>query len=148
MAGGAKNIICDSQDIIKDLKIKILEFISLNKIICNNLPNLQIPNSLPSLPSLNPSQAVMDLLKDILAVVQGINFDQMKQQLIDWLVEQLKPLEKSIALNLKLGLKDCYACKISPQIPAWMFQTYPSGGVAPGINIELKKLDLDRKSVV
>jgi hypothetical protein len=142
MAGKVKNIICDSKDLIKDLKIQILEFISLNKIICNNLPNLQIPNSLPSLPSLNPSQAVMDLLKDILAVMQGINFDQMKQQLIDWLVEQLKPLEKSIALNLKLGLKDCYACKIAPRIPPWMFQTYPSGGVAPGINIELKKLDL------
>ena len=147
MAGGGKNIICEPGDIIKDLKIKILEFISLNKIICNNVPNLQIPNSLPSMPSLNPSQAVIELLKDILAVIQGINFDQMKQQLIDWLVEQLKPLEKSIALNLKHGLKDCYACKISPEIPGWMFQTYPStyvqaGDPAPGINMELKKLDL------
>ena len=153
--GDVKNVICEPSEILGKLKIKILELISLNKTICNNVPNLQIPTSLPSLPSINPSQAVIDFLKDILAVVQGINFEQMRIQLIDWLVEQVEPLEKSLILNLKLSLKSCYACKVNPTIPEWLFRNPPStlvyqnqiidftnSPLGTGINIELKKLDL------
>jgi hypothetical protein len=143
MADGLRNIICEPSDVLRDIKREILEIISLNKVVCNNLPNLEIPNTLPSIPSINPSQAVVDFLKDILAVVKGINYEEMRLQLIDWLVEQVEPLEKDIALNLKLSLKECYACKIAPKIPNWMFVTNPdTGGVGQGINIELGKLDL------
>ena len=141
--GTVKNIICEPSNVVGKIKIKILELISLNKVICNNLPNLEIPDTLPSIPSINPSQAVIDFLKDILAVLQSINFEQMRIQLIDWLIEQLRPLEVSLSLNLKLGLKECFACKISPVIPEWLFKTMPnSGNPGFGINIELKKLDL------
>ena len=153
--GQVKNVICEPSEILGKIKIKILELISLNKTICNNVPNLQIPTSLPSLPSINPSQAVIDFLKDILAVVQGINFEAMRIQLIDWLVEQVEPLEKSLILNLKLALKNCYACKVNPTIPEWMFRNpiseliyvngtpdFANSPQGAGINIELKKLDL------
>ena len=109
-----RNIICEPQDPLADLKREILELINLRIVTCNNLPRVDFPTTIPSLPSINPSQAVIDFLKDILALVQGINVEQMKMQLIDWLVEQLRPLEKSISLNIKLGLKECFACQINP----------------------------------
>ena len=122
----------------------------LKQTTCNNLPNLEIPNTLPGVPDLNPSQAVIDFLNDLLSVLTGINYDEMRMQLINWLVEQLSPLAKDLSLNLKLSLKSCYACKIDPKIPGWLFQTQPgttgtttNGGV-PGLgyNVEVNKLDL------
>ena len=143
MAGKLKNIICEPQDPIADLKREILELINLRLVTCNNLPRVDLPSTIPTLPSINPSQAVIDFLKDILALVQGINLEQMKMQLIDWLVEQLRPLEKSIALNIKLGLKECFACQINPTIPEWLFVTNPNDGTAgQGFNVELSKIDL------
>lgn len=138
-----RNIICEPQDPLADLKREILELINLRIVTCNNLPRVDFPTTLPSLPSINPSQAVIDFLKDILALVQGINVEQMKMQLIDWLVEQLRPLEKSISLNIKLGLKECFACQINPTIPEWLFLTNPNNGSpGEGFNIELNKIDL------
>ena len=143
MCAKLRNIVCEPQDPLAALKREILELINLRLITCNNLPRIDIPTTIPSLPSINPSQAVIDFLKDILALVQGINFEQMKMQLIDWLVEQLRPLEKSIALNIKLGLKECFACQINPQIPEWLFLTNPNNGSAgEGFNIELNQIDL------
>ena len=76
-------------------------------------------------------------------------------QLINWLVEKLEPLAKDLTLNLKLSLKSCYACKINPKIPDWLYQSPPSqsfdsngdpipGTGIPGLgyNVELNKLDL------
>ncbi len=40
---------------------------------CGNLPNLQIPSTLPGVPNLNPSQAIIDFLNDILSVLSGIS---------------------------------------------------------------------------
>ena len=143
MCAKLKNIVCEPQDPLAAIKREILELINLRLITCNNLPRIDIPTSIPSLPSINPSQAVIDFLKDILALVQGINVEQMKMQLIDWLVEQLRPLEKSISLNIKMGLKDCFACKVNPTIPNWLFNTNPDDGTTgAGFNIELDKIDL------
>ena len=138
-----KNIVCEPKDIIGDLKREIMELISLRKITCDNLPSLSIPTFPPAIPSINLSMGVIDFLKDILALVQGINFEQMRLQLIAWLVEQIQPLEKSLALNFKLALKECFACQISPVIPTWLFYTDPTTGtMGNGINIELNKVDL------
>ena len=136
MSLNLKNTVCNPDDALTKLKKEILELIQLKKITCNNLPNVDF--SLPSIPSINPSQAVIELLMDIISLLNGINFDQMRMQLIDWLIEQTRPLEKNLSLNLKLGLKECYACKISPLMPDWLL--YSSG---PGINIEISKIDLE-----
>jgi hypothetical protein len=137
-----KNAVCEP-DIIGGLKRQIFELISLKQTICGNLPNLSIPNIFPGVPDLNPSQAVIDFLNDLLAIISGINFDEMRMQLINWLVEKLEPLAKDLTLNLKLSLKSCYACKINPKIPGWLFETQP-GSTQPGLgyNVELNKLDL------
>ena len=150
MGEKTKNVICSPSDAIEGLKRQIFELISLKQTTCNNLPNLEIPNVLPGVPDLNPSQAVIDFLNDLLSVINGINYDEMRMQLINWLVEKLSPLAKDLTLNLKLSLKSCYACKIDPKIPGWLFQTQPgttgtttNGGV-PGLgyNVEVNKLDL------
>ena len=151
-----KNKVCDKKDDIGDVKRNILELISLNQTICNNLPNLSIPTAIPDIPGLNFSQRVVDLLNDILATVSGINIDEMRMQLINWLVEQLQPLSEDLSITMIDTIKCCYACKINPQIPNWLFVTDPStltfdatgtpipnsGSPGLGINIELNKLDL------
>jgi len=136
MSLNLKNTVCKPDDAIDQLKQQILELIQLKKITCNNLPTIDL--SLPSIPSINPKQAVVELLMDVISLLNSINFDQMRMQLIDWLVEQTRPLEKNLTLNIKLGLKECYACKISPLMPDWLL--YGSG---PGINIEVSKIDLE-----
>ena len=138
-----KNKVCEPSNPVEGLKRQILELISLKQTTCGNLPNLEIPNTLPGVPNLNPSQAIIDFLNDLLAVVSGINYDEMRMQLIDWLVEKLAPLAKDLSVNLKLSLKNCYACKINPKIPGWLFETQP-GSTQPGLgyNVELNKLDL------
>jgi hypothetical protein len=151
-----KNVVCEPKDIITDIKRQILELISLNKTTCNNLPDLSLPNVMPDLSDLNPSQKVIDFLNDILALVMGINFDEMRMQLISWLVEQLTPLSENLSVNLINSIKSCFACKIDPNIPGWLFVTDPttiiydangtplpnSGTPGVGMNIELNKLDL------
>jgi hypothetical protein len=138
-----KNKVCEPSNPVEGLKRQILELISLKQTTCGNLPNLEIPNTLPGVPNLNPSQAIIDFLNDLLAVVSGINYDEMRMQLIDWLVEKLAPLAKDLSFNLKKSLKSCYACKINPKIPGWLYQTQP-GTTQPGYgyNVELNKLDL------
>lgn len=153
MGEGLKNIICKPSDALSNLKIKLMELISLKKIQCN-LP-FSLPSSIPSLPSINPSQAVIDFLKDILAVIRGLNYDEMKAQLIAWLVEKVGPLEKDLNINLKRWLKKCYACKTTTTIPPWIFKTDRdsiitdsngnityAGDPGKGINIPLNKIDL------
>mgnify|MGYP003646977010 CR=1 FL=1 len=143
MGQQGKNIICEPKDALGDLRREIMELISLRMITCDNLPSFNIPNGLPAFATPNLSMGVIDLLKDILALVQGINFEQMRLQLIDWLVEQIGPLERSLALNFKLALKECFACQITPTIPHWLFFTDPQTGTAgAGINIEINKIDL------
>ena len=118
---------------------------------------LSIPNLIPEVPDLNPSQKVMDFLADILALVSGINFEEMRLQLINWLVEQLQPLSEDLSINFVKSIKSCYACKINPKIPEWLYQIQPStivydqnnqpvpnsGTEGVGFNVELNKIDLN-----
>jgi hypothetical protein len=140
----------------KKKKRQLLELINLNKTVCINLPDLSIPNLIPGVSDLNPSQKIVDLLADVVALLSGINFDEMRMQLINWLVEQLQPLSEDLSLNLIESIKNCYACKIEPKIPEWLFQIQPStilydqngspiansGEEVIGLNIELNKIDL------
>jgi hypothetical protein len=143
MSDKFRNVVCKPKDIFADAKREIFELINLNKTVCNNLPDLSIPNLIPEVPDLNPSQKVIDLLADVLALVSGINFDEMRMQLINWLVEQLQPLSEDLSVNFIESIKSCYACKIEPKIPEWLLQIQPSSGVEGiGLNIEVNKLDL------
>ena len=137
-----RNIVCEPSDFIQKIKQDIFELISLNKTVCNNLPKFNIPKVLPNVPDLNPSQAVIDFLNDILAIVSGINFDEMRMQLINWLVENLSALEKDLSFSLIDSLNSCFLCKITPNIPDWMFTKLSNGNEGIGINIELNKIDL------
>ena len=143
MSDKFRNVVCSPKDFFAEQKRQIFELINLNNTICNNLPDLSIPNLIPEVPDLNPSQKIIDLLTDILALVSGINVDEMKMQLVNWLVEQLQPLSEDLSVNFVESLKSCYACKIEPKIPEWLYQVQPSSGAdGIGINIELNKLDL------
>ena len=57
-----RNVVCEPGDVVADIKRQILELISLNQTICGNLPDLSVPNLIPEVPDLNPSQKVMDFL--------------------------------------------------------------------------------------
>tara|TARA_R110000803_G_scaffold13641_1_gene38268 strand:+ start:7935 stop:9596 length:1662 start_codon:yes stop_codon:yes gene_type:complete len=147
---------CNPNDLVDKAKKEIFDLISLNKTLCGKLPNLEIPNLNPSSAINNaknalnqPSLAVIDFLSDIIAVVSGINFDGMKMQLINWLVEQLQPLAEDLSINLSASIKKCYACKVNPVIPGWLFVKQPGTvGVdgseidGVGLNIEISKVDL------
>ena len=137
-----KNAVCEPKDLVQDIKRQILEFISLNQTICNNLPNLSVPNLIPDgVQSL--SQKVIDLLLDILALLSGVNFEEMRMQIINWLVENLQPLSEDLSVKMVELIKSCYACKIEPIIPGWLFQIQPGTTTEGfGINIELNKIDL------
>jgi hypothetical protein len=151
-----KNVVCEPKDFFQEKKRQLFELINLNKTVCSNLPDLSIPNLIPEVPDLNPSQKIIDLLADVVALLSGINFDELRMQLINWLVEQLQPLSEDLSLNLVESIKNCYACKIEPKIPEWLFQIQPStivydqnGSPIPnsgiegvGLNIELNKIDL------
>ena len=109
MSDKFRNVVCKPKDVFTDAKREIFELINLNKTICNNLPDLSIPNLIPEVPNLNPSQKVIDLLADVLALVSGINFDEMRMQLINWLVEQLQPLSEDLSVKFIESIKSCYA---------------------------------------
>jgi hypothetical protein len=147
-----RNTVCNSNDLVDKAKKEIFELISLNKTICGNLPNLQIPNLDPrsavnsGLNAANQaSLEVINFLNDILATVLGINFDEMRSQLIDWLVNQLQPLALDLSISLPENIKSCFACKVNPVIPQWLFdeQTDIDGNVVEGIGINIKISDID-----
>lgn len=147
-----RNTVCNSNDLVDKAKKEIFELISLNKTICGNLPNLQIPNLDPrsavnsGLNAANQaSLEVINFLNDILATVLGINFDEMRSQLIDWLVNQLQPLALDLSISLPENIKSCFACKVNPLIPQWLFekQTDVNGNEVDGIGINIKISDID-----
>jgi len=142
MNGKFRNTVCDINDEFKEVKRQILEFINLNKTICNNLPDLSVPNLIPDPIDITPIQKIIDLLLNILSIVAGINVSELKYQLIGWLSEQLISLTQEMTEVLIEAIKSCYACKIEPIIPEWMFQTEPStGNPGVGINVEINKID-------
>lgn len=147
-----RNTVCNSNDLVDKAKKEIFELISLNKTICGDLPNIQIPNLDPRSAVNNAVNAanqasleVINFLNDILATVLGINFDEMRMQLIDWLVNQLQPLALDLSISLPENIKSCFACKVNPVIPQWLFetQTDENGDEVEGIGINIKISDID-----
>ena len=147
-----RNTVCNSNDLVDKAKKEIFELISLNKTICGDLPNIQIPNLDPRSAVNNAVNAanqasleVINFLNDILATVLGINFDEMRMQLIDWLVNQLQPLALDLSISLPENIKSCFACKVNPVIPQWLFETQidSNGEEVDGVGINIKLNDID-----
>ena len=131
--GGLQNKICDVLSDIKEAKLKILNKIKKLKAQCDSYPQLIIDTSLPSL---NINFAVLDFLRDILGLLGRLNINELRALIVDWLVSALGPLLKRMSEILKSAIKECYTCKINPQIPIWLM--YDQG---PGFNVELEQID-------
>jgi N-acetyl-anhydromuramyl-L-alanine amidase AmpD len=56
-----KNVVCEPKDFFQEKKRQIFELINLNKTVCNNLPDLSIPNLITGLTDLNPIQKIIEL---------------------------------------------------------------------------------------
>ena len=137
---GDKNKICDAIEDIKAAKQNILNKIKKLQSLCAGAPSLIIDTSLPSL---NINFAVLYLLQDILALLSGLNIDEIKALIINWLNNNLKPLQKRIQELLKQYIKDCFTCKISATIPPWLFYNNPlDGSVGNGLNFQIEQIDL------
>ena len=74
--GETRNKICDKLDEIKKVKEEVFNLVEFIKTICNNYPQVEIPTSLPSV--INPKQAVIEFLRDLLAVLNGVDFEKIK----------------------------------------------------------------------
>lgn len=132
MGKGLKNTICDTLDNIRDAKLEAINNIRKLKAMCDSYPPLIIDTSLPSI---NINFAVINFLRDILAILGGLKINEIRALIIDWLVNNLQPLLKRIIEIIKRAIKECFTCKINPQIPDWLFTA--------GINIELEQIDRD-----
>lgn len=130
--GKLKNKICDTIDDIREKKLKIINGIRKLKAECESYPPLIIDTSLPSI---NINFAVINFLRDILAILGGLKINEIRALIIDWLINNLQPLLKRIVEIIKRAIKECFTCKINPQIPGWLFTT--------GMNIELEQIDRD-----
>jgi len=130
--GKLKNKICDTIDDIREAKLKIINDIRILKADCDSYPPLIIDTSLPSI---NINFAVINFLRDILAILGGLKINEIRALIIDWLINNLQPLLKRIIEIIKRAIKECFTCKINPQIPDWLFTT--------GMNIELEQIDRD-----
>ncbi len=119
--GDSRNKICDKLDEIKKIKEEVFNLVEMIKTFCNNYPQIEIPTSLPSV--INPKQAVIEFLRDLLAVLNGVDFEKIKNALVNWLTIEVVPFESDLKVNLSVSLKECFACKINPKIPGWLFQT-------------------------
>jgi hypothetical protein len=119
--GDDRNKICDKLDEIKKVKEEVFDLVEMIKNFCNNYPRIEFPTSLPS--ALNPKQAVIEFLRDLLAVLNGVDFEKIKNALVNWLTIEVIPLEADLKVNLAVSIKECFACKINPKIPGWLFQT-------------------------
>ena len=131
--GGLQNKICDVLSDIKEAKLNILNKIKKLKAQCDSYPQLIIDTSLPSL---NINFAVLDFLRDILGLLGRLNINEIRALIVDWLISALGPLLKRMSEILKSAIKDCYTCKINPQIPIWLMY-----GQGPGFNVELEQID-------
>ncbi len=130
--GKLKNKICDTIDDIREAKLKIINDIRILKADCDSYPPLIIDTSLPSI---NINFAVINFLRDILAILGGLKINEIRALIIDWLINNLQPLLKRIIEIIKRAIKECFTCKINPHIPDWLFTT--------GMNIELEQIDRD-----
>ena len=132
MGDGEQNRVCDTIEDIREQKQWVLDEIKRYKSFCAGPPLLNIDASLPSI---NINFAVINFLRDIMAVLGNLKMDEIRALIIDWLINNLRPTLERLGNIIKLAIKECYTCKINPKIPNWLYTV--------GFNVELEQIDRD-----
>ena len=107
---------------IRDQKQKIVDLISDIKSFCFNFPTLSINFSMPSFKN---DFDVIAFLMDLIISLIGKKAEELQREVTRWLIKNIKPLERDLRFDMKALLKSCYACKINPRIPPWLFVENP-----------------------
>jgi hypothetical protein len=115
---------------VTTLTAQVMGTVSMIKTFCTNFPTLNVDLSIPMMDVADVIKFLLNMLGSLL----GLQIPEIRDMLTQWLIKVMKPLEKEITFDLKTNLKSCFACKISPKIPDWMF--------TDGINIEVDQIDL------
>ena len=124
---------------IRDEKQKIVDLISDIKSFCFNFPTLPINFSMPSFKN---DFDVIAFLMDLIISLIGKKAEELQREVTRWLIKNIKPLERDLRFDMKALLKSCYACKINPRIPPWLFVENPvTLQPGDGINIEVDQID-------
>ena len=122
------NKISDSKKSIDSTKKEIQESIGLIKTFCE-FPSRGINFSIKWIDAID----AVRMLLEILAGLIGRKLSELKIDLSKFLVTKVFSLAKQFTFDLSEILKACFACKINPIIPDWLYEE--------GINIEIEQID-------
>jgi hypothetical protein len=122
------NIISDAKKSIESTKKEIQEAIGLIKTFCE-FPSRGINFSIRWIDAID----AVRMLLEILAGLVGRLLSALKVDLSNFLSTKVFTLSKELTFDLSELLKSCFACKINPIIPEWLY--------VQGINIEIEQID-------
>ena len=122
------NKISDAKKSIESTKKEIQDAIGLIKTFCE-LPSRGINFSIRWIDAID----AVRMLIEILAGLIGRKLSGLKIDLSKFLVTKVFSLSKQLTFDLSEILKSCFACKINPIIPEWLYED--------GINIEIEQID-------
>jgi hypothetical protein len=122
------NTISGAKKSIESTKKEIQEAIGLIKTFCE-LPSRGINFSIKWIDAID----AVRMLIEILAGLIGRKLPELKIDLSKFLVTKVFSLSKQLTFDLSEILKSCFACKINPIIPEWLYDE--------GINIEIEQID-------
>ena len=123
------NKISDAKKSIESTKKEIQEAIGLIKTFCE-FPSRGINFSIRWIDAID----AVRMLIEILAGLIGRKLSGLKIDLSKFLVTKVFSLSKQLTFDLGEILKSCFACKINPFIPEWLYEQ--------GINIEIEQIDI------
>ena len=122
------NKISDAKESIESTKRDIQEAIGLVKTFCE-FPSRGINFSVKWIDAID----AVRMLLEILAGLIGRKLSELKLDLSKFLTTKVFSLSKQLTFDLSEILKSCFACKINPKIPQWLYDQ--------GINIEIDQID-------
>ena len=122
------NKISDVKDEIESVKQEIQNAIGLVKTFCE-FPSRSINFSVRWIDAID----AVRMLLEILAGLIGKKISNLKIDLSKFLTTKVFSLSRQLTFDLSELLKSCFACKINPIIPEWLYED--------GINIEIEQID-------
>ena len=122
------NKISDANKAIESTKKEIQQAIGLVKTFCE-FPSRGINFSIKWIDAID----AVRMLLEILAGLIGKKLSELKIDLSKFLSNKVFTLSKELTFDLSEILKSCFACKINPIIPEWLYEK--------GINIEIEQID-------
>ena len=122
------NKIPDAKDSIEYTKREIQDAIGLLKTFCE-FPSRGINFSVRWIDAID----AVRMLLEILAGLIGRKLSDLKVDLSKFLTTKVFSLSRQLTFDLSELLKSCFACKINPIIPEWLYEE--------GINIEIEQID-------